>query len=62
MEKNKKKSFPRWIFAIIAIGTLVACGIFVGIMSVEGATSLRFIQAIGFGLVGLVTFWGAIQG
>ncbi len=61
MEKSKKQSFPRWIFVMIAIGGLVACGIFIGIMSVEGATSLRFIQAIGFGLMGLVTFWGAIQ-
>lgn len=61
MEKSKKHSFPGWIFAIIAIGGLVACGIFVGIMSVEGVTSSRFIQAIGFGLIGLATFWGAIQ-
>jgi hypothetical protein len=57
---NKKK-FPRWIFAVIAIGGLLAAGIFLGIMSVEGFTGTRIIQAAGFGLLGLLMFWGAYQ-
>jgi hypothetical protein len=31
-------------------------------MSVEGFTNLRFAQSAGFGLLGLIMFWGAIQG
>ncbi len=58
MNKNK---FPRWIFAVIAIGGLLAAGIFLGIMSVEGFTGPRIIQASGFGLLGLLMFWGAYQ-
>lgn len=61
MVKTEKRSFPRWLFAILAIGGLVASGIYLGIMSVEGFTSLRLAQSAGFGLLGLVMFWGAIQ-
>jgi len=61
MEKTRNESFPKWIFAILAIGGLLASGIFLGIMSVEGFTNLRLAQAIGFGLMGLIMFWGTIQ-
>lgn len=57
----KEKKFPRWIFAVIAIGGLVAAGIFLGIMSTEGISSPRVIQAAVFGLLGLLMFWGAYQ-
>jgi len=60
MKMNKTKlEFPRWIFAVIAIGGLLASGLFLGIMSVEGYNFLRLAQALGFGVVGLVMFWGA---
>ena len=61
MEKTRKGTFPKWIFAILAIGGLLASGIFLGIMSVEGFTNIRLAQVIGFGLMGLVMFWSAIQ-
>lgn len=61
MEKTGKSSFPRWLFALIAIGGLVACGIYIGILSVEGLTSMRLVQAGGFGILGLIMFWGAYQ-
>ena len=54
-----KKRFPRWLFAILAIGALLASGVFVGIMSVAGLTAVRIAQAAGYGLLGLVMFWGA---
>jgi hypothetical protein len=57
----KERKFPRWIFAVIAIGGLVAAGIFLGIMSVEGITGARAMQAAGFSLLGLLMFWGAYQ-
>jgi hypothetical protein len=61
MEITKRNSFPRWLFALLAIGGLLACGIYIGIMSVEGFAGLHLAQAVGFGLVGLLMFWGAIQ-
>jgi hypothetical protein len=61
MKNTEKHTFPRWIFAVIAIGGLMASGIYLGIISVEGVTSIRLVEAIGFGLLGLIMFWGAIQ-
>ena len=61
MENTRKDSFPRWLFAIIAIGGLLASGIYLGIMSVEGYAGLHLAQAVGFGLMGLLMFWGAIK-
>ncbi|MFC2023780.1 hypothetical protein ACFLT5_03480 [Chloroflexota bacterium] len=54
-----KMRFPWWLFAIISIGALLASGVFLGIMSVEGLTAMRMAQAAGFGLLGLAMFWGA---
>ena len=60
MNNTKSGLFPRWLFSILAIGGLLAAGIFIGIMSVEGLTGLRFIQAAGFSIFGLLMFWGAL--
>ena len=61
MKNSEKHTLPRWVFAIIAIGGLMASGIYLGIISAEGVTSIRLVEAIGFGLLGLIMFWGAIQ-
>ncbi len=55
-----KKSFPKWLFASISVGGLLASGIFLGIMSIEGFTTLRLLQALGFGVMGLIMFWGVL--
>jgi hypothetical protein len=59
VDKKKNQMPPWWLFALIAIGALVVCGIYIGIMSVEGVKTMELIQAIGFGLLGLLMFWGA---
>ena len=61
MERNRNRSFPRWLFAILAIGGLIASGIYIGIISVEGLSGIRVMQAIGFGVLGLLMFWGALS-
>jgi hypothetical protein len=50
---------PWWLFATIAAGALLASGIYLGIMSVEGFAGVRIAQAAGFGLLGLLMLWGA---
>ena len=60
MNDTRKDSFPRWLFSILAIGGLLAAGIFIGIISIEGSTWMRSIQAAGFAVFGLLMFWGAI--
>ena len=57
----KKQRFPRWLFVVIAVGGLLASGLFLGIMSVEGATTTRILQSVGFGLLGLVMLRGALN-
>lgn len=61
MKETRDRSFPRWLFAIIAICGLLASGIYVGVMSVEGFTGIRLFQAAGFGILGLLMFWGALS-
>jgi hypothetical protein len=60
MEKTNTTAFPRWLFAVLAIGGLLAAGIFIGVMSVAGLTGSRIIQAAGFTIFGLLMFWGAL--
>ena len=60
MSKTSKRAFPRWLFALLAIGGLVAGGIYLGIMSVDGFSVLRLAQTVGFGMFGLVMLWGAL--
>ncbi|MGD8998176.1 MAG: hypothetical protein PVH80_08705 [Anaerolineae bacterium] len=54
-----KNRVPWWLFAIIAVGALLASGIYLGIISVEGFAGMRIAQAVGFGLLGLIMLWGA---
>ena len=62
MEKMKNALFPKWLFSILSIGGLLAGGIFIGVLSVEGITGMRMIQALGFTIFGLLMFWGAVAG
>lgn len=61
MRNSRTRTFPRWLFAILAIGGLLASGIFIGVMSIEGLSGMRLAQSIVFGLMGLMMLWGAIQ-
>jgi hypothetical protein len=54
-----KNRVPWWLFAAIAVGALLASGVYLGIMSVEGFTGTRIVQALGLGLLGLIMLWGA---
>jgi len=60
MKNIDNRSLPRWVFAVLAIGSFWASGVYMGIQSVEGVELAHMLRVIGFGIVGLLTAWGAI--
>jgi hypothetical protein len=60
MAEDRSKSPPRWLFSILAVGALVACGIYLGMIRVEGVSTGHVIRAAGFGVLGLLMLWGAL--
>jgi len=61
MDKNEKRTFPKWLFAILAICGLLTSGIYIGIISAQGLTAMHLIQSAGFGILGLLMLWGALS-
>jgi len=61
MNEPQNARLPGWVFGLIAIGSLVASGIYLGMMSVGGLTVNHLIKAIGFGIVGLLMFYGVFR-
>jgi hypothetical protein len=61
MENNGKHSLPRFLFAILAIFGLLASGIYIGIMSIQGFSGIHLVASIGFGFLGLLMLWGALS-
>ena len=51
---------PSLFLLVIAIGAFVACGIYLGVMRVEGVSTGDLIRAVGFGVVGVLILWIAI--
>lgn len=60
MEKTQGKALPRWIFTLIAIGGAWASGIYLGKITIEGASNAFLIPAVGFGLMAFLMAWGAL--
>lgn len=60
MKISESRPLPRWVFVILAIGSFWASGVYMGIQSVEGVSLADLLRVIGFGIVGLLTGWGAI--
>jgi len=51
---------PRWFVAVVASGAFVACGIYLGMMRVEGFSADEAIRAGAFGVLGLLMLWGVL--
>jgi len=51
---------PRWFFSILVVGTFVACGIYLGMIRVEGVSAGHLGRAVGFGVLGLLMLWGVL--
>jgi hypothetical protein len=60
MEKSQVKALPRWIFTLLAIGGAWASGVYLGKITIEGASSGLLIPVVGFGLMAVLMAWGAL--
>lgn len=61
MTKTVQNRVLKWIFAGIAAGAFTAAGIFIGKMSILGATPGVFLRMACFGVLGIMMFWGALR-
>jgi hypothetical protein len=43
------------------VGALLACGIYLGMMRIEGATTGNVIRATGFALLGSLMLWRVLS-
>jgi hypothetical protein len=60
MDERRVRPPPRWFFSILAVGALVACGIYLGLMRAEGVSTGYLIRAAAFGVLGLLMQWGVL--
>ena len=60
MERKRAKAVPRWIFILLSIGGAWASGIYLGKITIEGASTGLLVPVIGFGLMGFLMAWGAL--
>jgi hypothetical protein len=61
MEKSRNRIPPRWMFLLLSIGGAWASGIYLGKISIEGASTALLIPMIGFAALGLIMAWGALS-
>jgi len=61
MEKSRVRIPPRWMFLLLSVGGAWASGIYLGKITIEGASTGLFILMISFGVMGLIITWGALS-
>jgi hypothetical protein len=54
------KFLPRWFFSILAVGSFVACGIYLGMIRGEDVSTGHVVRVVGFGVLGLLMLCGAL--
>ena len=54
MATKKKNQPPSWLYLFLAVGSLLASGIYIGIMGRAGFTTWDFIRAVIFGALGIL--------
>ena len=60
MKRCVSTRMPRWLFAILATGTLVSSGLYIGMIRLQGPTAAHLARAVGFGVVGVLMLCGAV--
>ena len=51
---------PRWVFTVIMVGALIACGVYLGMIRIEGASTGNVVRTAGFALLGALMLWGVV--
>jgi len=62
MEKSRIRIPPRWMFLLLSVGGAWASGVYLGKITIEGASTGLLIPMISFGVMGLIMAWGAYAG
>ena len=60
MTERSPRTPPRLLFAILAVGGFIACGIYLGMIRAGGLTTGYIIRAAIFGLFGILMMWGVL--
>lgn len=60
MTEQRKRTLPRWIFAILAAGGFITCGIYFGLLRAGEGTTGQIVRAIVFGIFGILMMWGVL--
>ena len=60
MEESRLRKFPRWGFVLLSIAGSCASGIYLGQMSIEGASVSDLARVVVFGGFSLLMAYGAI--
>jgi hypothetical protein len=61
MEKSRARIPPRWMFLLLSVGGAWASGIYLGKITIEGASTGLLIHTISFGVMSLIMAWGALS-
>lgn len=51
---------PRWVFTIVMVGAFLTCGVYLGMMRIEGPSTGDVIRAVGFAVLGCLMLWGVL--
>lgn len=62
MENKQTGSLPRWMFLLLALGGAWASGIYLGKITIVGASSGLLIPTLAFAAMALLMGWGAYAG
>ncbi|MFC1800147.1 hypothetical protein ACFL2Z_04465 [Candidatus Eisenbacteria bacterium] len=60
MDSRRAGGPPRWVFTVIMAGALIACGVYLGMMRTEGASTGNVVRVAGFALLGALMLWGVL--
>jgi hypothetical protein len=59
MKAHAGRGMPRWLFAVVAAGALLASGLYIGMIRMQGPTAPHLARVIGFGVLGIIMLYGA---
>jgi hypothetical protein len=60
MASKARSGPPWWFFTIVMVGGFVACGVYLGMMHLDGITTGNLLRAVGFGALGFLMLWGVL--